>query len=181
MLIAVAVLAALALAATAVNADGAAAAGAPPAGFYESARLEPAASWVAGKKVVVWCAKTTAAFAAAEAERNGNPESAGFPDAIGGSAASFPGVVCADMLAWLNHRHVDDYLFAGAALGLAHEASHLAGLSDEGATDCRALAKLPAMIRRFFPLKRHDATLSLLMLYARDIHAQKPEAYAGSC
>src|SRR5262249_44330362 len=36
------------------------AAGSAPAGFVEGVRLEPAASWVAGKPVHVWCARTAA-------------------------------------------------------------------------------------------------------------------------
>lgn len=153
-----------------------------PAGFHRAMRLEPAASWVAGKSVRVWCATSKAAFTAGAAgESITTTDATGFADSVGGTNAYLVPLGCAALTAWLNHRHVEDYTFAASALLLAHEATHLRGVADEGATDCAALAKLPAMIRRFFPIKGHGIDLATLMMYAKDAHQREPDAYQGDC
>lgn len=159
---------------------GTAAADVAPAGFKESPRLEAAASFVAGKPVTAWCASTTGAFAAAAASATGNPATAGFVQAVGAAQAFFPPRVCATIVAYLNKRKVEEYDLAAWLLTLAHEATHLRGVSDESETDCAALHVMPTMIRRFFE-PRPGYTVHDLMAYAWDVHNREPPTYTRLC
>lgn len=169
------VIACVVLAAAAVSASSASAV---TPGFYEAKRLEPAASFDAGKRVTVLCSTSKASFAASNSHLSVDGGGYVLPDDL--TTMYLRSDVCAILHAWLNHRRVEDYDFASAALVLTHEATHLRGETDEGATDCAALAKLPAVIRRFFPPGRRT-TVADLMLYARDAHSRKPAAYQGDC
>lgn len=152
---------------------------AAPTSFYEANRLEPAASSVAGKHARIWCATSAAGFRAAAAEATGNADATGFATP-GQTDAYLHPLVCAYLLAWLNGRHPEDYSFAASALVLAHESIHLRGVTDEAVTDCAALAKLPAMIRKFFPPGKRETVAELAML-AQDAHDRRPSQYQGDC
>jgi hypothetical protein len=51
---------------------------APPAGFRESSKLEPVASYIGGRHATVWCAETQEAFEAVGRIVPGGFEAAGF-------------------------------------------------------------------------------------------------------
>lgn len=151
-----------------------------PAGFKESPRLEAAASFVAGKPVTTWCATSTASFSAAAQASTGNADAAGFVQAVGASQAFFPPKVCATIVAYLNKRKVEEYNLAAWLLTLAHEATHMRGVSDESETDCAALHVMPTMIRRFFK-PRPGYTVHDLMTYAWDVHSREAASYTRLC
>lgn len=156
------------------------AAAAGPAGFYESVRLEPAASSVAGKPVTLWCATNAADYAAAAEASSVRVDAIAFSSAIGGTESFFVGRVCANLVAYVNKRHVvmDDY--AVSLLVLAHEATHLSGVGDESATDCAALRAMPAMIRRFF-VPRGIYTVHNVMAAAWAVHRRESADYTRLC
>lgn len=153
---------------------------AAPSGFKEAPKLEPAAKFVAGKPVKVWCATTQAVWRAAVGTATGEVDAAGYAHVATGEMY-LPPIGCASLHAWLNRRRVEDYTFAVALLVIAHEATHLRGATDEGATDCAALSKLPTVIRKFFPVKGHATTVATLMAYAHDAHERESSEYQGNC
>ena len=109
-------------------------------GFHESRPLEPAATFAAGKSIRVYC------------------NSVGHPLGY----VAYPGdrrievsarQVCAPLLAWRARRPVGVYEFAFGLMVLAHEAQHARGTWDETDATCDAIALLPVLARRYFPLR----------------------------
>lgn len=152
---------------------------AAPAGFYEAVKLEPAASFVAAKPVKIWCATSSAAFAAAAEASSIRSDVVGFAS-VGGTEAFFAGRACANLTAYLNKRPVvmDDY--AVSLVILAHEATHLSGVRDESETDCAALHAMPAMLRRFF-VARGTYTVHNVMAAAWAVHRRESGDYTRLC
>jgi hypothetical protein len=142
---------------------------APALAASEAPSLEPAASWVAGKPVKVFCSQEHAG--------------AGWTGwTIPGSSSVYvDDGVCVVLLSRL--ARTDDvtvYTLAESLETLAHEAMHASGLADESATDCAALKRLPGMVSRFFHFStwrsRHD-----LMYAAWQVHVGLPPEYRTRC
>jgi hypothetical protein len=151
-----------------------------PTGFYESVRLEPAASMVAGKPVKVWCASSSTAYAAAAEGAGVRADAIAFASGVGGTDAYFVGRVCSNLTAYLNRHRVvmDDY--AVSLLLIAHEATHLSGIGGESETDCAALHAMPAMLRRFF-VARGAYTVHNVMAAAWAVHRRESADYTRLC
>lgn len=150
--------------------------GAAPTGFWANKRLTPAASFVSGKPVVVYCANTQAALEALAASADTVPDLQGLAT-VGGDAIYLSPLTCAYLDAWLNGRNVkNQYGVAGSMLTLAHEAEHTHGVSDETDTDCAALYAMPQMVVKFFPLLKRES-LHDLMFDAWRGHSTKPPQY----
>ena len=101
--------------------------------------LEPAASYAAGKHVRVTC--------------NPGLRTLGFTPFPGATSFSVNDQVCRPLLAWQRRRPADVYEFAFGLMVLAHEAQHSKGIADETEATCRAIALLPVLVRRYFPLR----------------------------
>lgn len=151
-----------------------------PAGFREATSLEPAASFVAGKPVAVYCAASAPAFADAVIALNAPLAELGAFASVGGESAYLAPRACGPLTAVLHRRPAEPFDVADAMLALVHEATHLRGSADESETDCAALRLLPAVASRFFGFKtwrsRHD-----LMADAWNAHNAKPRAYTTAC
>jgi hypothetical protein len=150
---------------------GAARAADVPAGFREAPKLEPAASYVAGKPVSVYCGKLPS---------RGVVDGDGLA-VIGGDRIYISSFGCY----LLEHRAADpgfdlNDAVAHYLLTLAHEAIHTTGEADESVTDCTALKYLPGMATRFFAFKRWSERHELMQL-AWDNHRRKPDAYTRLC
>lgn len=149
-------------------------AGAAPPGFVRALELEPAASFVARKSVTVWCATSTATWAA-------GLRSIGLPASAHGTAnlerreVWLEKVIC-DNLAIAARYGVatDGYrALAPSVLVLVHESIHLRGVLDEGKADCVAARAIPNVAPRFFG--RRPLVVSLLVKeVARYRDASKP-------
>lgn len=153
-----------------------------PDGFRESARLEPAVSHVARQPAAVACARTIVPWATQVAATGG-----GDPRLIGGYALVDERAVhlapwtCQQLEGWLRGKNVPTIKqFAGSALALVHEAIHLRGVMDEAVTQCTALRELPAVLRRYFGVKR-AVMLRKLMAAAWALHRSAPVEYRRLC
>jgi hypothetical protein len=99
-----------------------------PSGFHEVRALEPAASFVAKKHVVVACPNSPAVWSQFISGR-----SAGGNTVIGGDTIRLSYGVCS----WLmSSPDVRASAYAGSVVVLTHESIHARGESDEGVTDC---------------------------------------------
>lgn len=142
-----------------------------PAGFREAPALEPAASFLAGKPVGVWCGVT----------RLGERYPIGYARSGGDAVFVMPSLVCAPLERLRADVPVpsDD---AGYALSvLLHEAAHARGIADERAADCAALAHEAEVGIRFFGLRGKRAYLRSMMATARRSHDGADARYGGSC
>src|SRR3954465_3873522 len=102
-----------------------------PAGFREAPALEPAASWVAGKPVQVWCGVT----------RLGDVYEGGYTDRVGGSNIFLtPSLVCDPLEKKLARQTVTSTSFGRALQTLVHESEHAKGVGDESQAECSSLA-----------------------------------------
>lgn len=148
---------------------------AAPPGFFPAPKLQPAASSVAGKPVKVWCAKNGAIWHAVA-----SPDATGYVPIVGGHEMWLSNLACANLHAWLNGKNPpNSEAVAGSMLTLGHEAEHLRGERDEAMTDCAALRAMPAMVRKFFPLKGRISMHDLMAL-AWDYHDRYPPGPPGS-
>lgn len=148
---------------------------AAPAGFWTNGKLAPAASWVAGKQVTVYCASTVDALKSTVVGE-AIPDLQGTAIA-GDSVINLSPLTCSYLDAWMNGKKVKNlYGVAGSMLTLAHEAEHAKGMSDETDTDCAALHALPRMVAKFMPLRQRE-TLHDLMFDAWRGHSTKSAAY----
>lgn len=153
---------------------------AAPAGFYEGKLLEPAASYVAKKPVVVWCAKTQAGWRETLAPGAGEIDGLAVP---GSSAMRLNPLVCQVIDLWATGQQTPAYAeegFAEAIETVTHEAVHLRGESDEGVTDCAAMHEMPRVAVRFFHVGPYKQ-LRALMAAAWGYHRQKPAPYKTLC
>lgn len=153
-----------------------------PQGFVANPMISTAGSFVAGKSVTDWCGTNVVAFEAAAQSATG-ADLGGWIDGWAqpnGDAAYLHPDVCSTLTRWNAGRRVDPDKLAEALLTVAHESEHLAGVTDESVADCKALASLPAMINRFFPLRRR-VSMHVLMGDAWDVHDGAPQQYVTSC
>lgn len=155
-----------------------AAMGTVPAGFTEGLRLEPAASFVAGKPVRVYCAVNEDVWFASLAEWGVHGTAVTLT--IGGDETYLSPERCRPLRLRLNRRGVDTYDLAAALLTLTHESVHLSGERDESATDCRALALVPVVAKRYFGITRR-ALLHEIVADAWDVHYSKSPDYLRLC
>lgn len=139
--------------------------------------LEQPASYVAGKPVVVYCAKTRAAWRELTISVGAQPAADGFVDAVGGATVNLRDDVCLTLLRRMNRKVVTLPQLANPLLTLVHESAHLRGLSNEGETDCDALSRIPDVGGRFFCVQN----TRLLSAWALNAHRHKPPEYQGSC
>ena len=153
-----------------------AAAGAPD-GFRDSARLQPITSAIAGRPVVVRCARTNDAWTALLNEYR-------VPNARGlvlHDAAYLSTNVCRSLEGWLRGKAAPTVGTLGVdALTLTHEAMHLRGLVNEHDTDCAALKELPRVLRVQFRV-RSTRNLAFAIRYAWAEHNSSSPIYAGPC
>lgn len=164
----------------AVLLGAAASAGAAPSGFQQSARLAPAATYVAGKPVAVYCAPTQAAI---NATVSADATSVlGATPTIGGSDIYLAPTVCAYLNAWLNGKKVANlYGVAAAMETLAHESELARGVDDETTATCLGLRAMPRMVTTFFPLKKRESLHDLMSDAYRFWGTQSSLYHAHSC
>lgn len=142
-----------------------------PAGFYESLRLEPAASFVAGKPVKVWCANSQADWV----QYGGRDESFGL--AIpGGNIVNLAPVVCR----YLRAKIITPNGLGASLLVLTHESIHARGETDEGVTDCAAVHEMPRVAVKFFKV-RPGKQLRAVMANAWNYRDREVEQYRTIC
>lgn len=166
--------AALVLAATATAADIQ-----PPAGFTLSTSLSKPVSFVTGKPAKVYCADTQAHFNAADQQYTGVVLGAGFSQ-IGSDQTFLAPGMCSYLNRWNGKRLVTKHHLAQALVAIIHEAEIEKGESDESRADCEALAIMPAVVQKFFPL-HSGLTMHALMREAWDVHNAEPEIYLLNC
>lgn len=153
-----------------------------PAGFTANAALSRAASFVAGKTVVSYCATTRAAFTASLHNLPDwtDPSTVEGYSTIGAASSFLNTDVCSDLTRWHAKKRVPRFQLASSLLVLVHEAELLAGVTDESIADCKGLAKMPQVIARFFPLRK-IYTLHDVMGDAWSAHDNEPEPYLENC
>lgn len=149
-----------------------------PAGFTANAALSTAASYVAGKSVVSYCAATQDAFDAADWGTGGDG-TVGYAY-LGGTQEFLSPSVCLYLTKWQAKKKVARRYLAFGLLTLAHESEHLAGVSDESIADCKALAAMPKLIAKFFPLRK-VYTLHDVMGDAWGLHDESAPQYLENC
>lgn len=159
------------VAAVAAVALTAAAQAAPPAGFYESFKLEPAASFVAGKPVKVWCA--TSQYDWLQYGAKGGEQGLTTP---GSSEVK----IAPDVCRYLRAAKVNPDGFGASLLVLVHESIHARGERDEGITDCSAVHEMPRVAVRFFRVKA-GKQLRAVMANAWRYRSGEPAAYRSTC
>jgi hypothetical protein len=146
--------------------------------FKPSPRLAPAASFVAGKPVVVLCA-------ASDADWTKYLHGLGATDANGatvpGSSETRLSAIVCRYLAWrLGGKTPSLFPLAAAVETLTHESIHARGEVDEGKTDCAAMHEMVAVSRRFFGVTSRK-TLRSLMAFAWQFHARQSPPYKTVC
>jgi hypothetical protein len=126
----------------------------PTPGFHEAKPLEPAASFVAGKPAIVWCANSESSWRAFLTDRY----SSGASTDVQGSADIAQGkfwlspIVCKTLgFAAISAQDAIHYpSLAPSVAVLTHESIHLRGETDEGVTDCDAMHEMPRLAVKFF-------------------------------
>src|SRR4051812_46498439 len=110
---------------------------AAPVGFREAPKLEPAASYVAGKPVQVLCAVDQAAWDAYLAAQYGaGTSNIGGATVVGSSLVSVDPKVCRYLEGNIRKPASQPLLQLGAAMQiLVHESLHARGEADEARTD----------------------------------------------
>lgn len=153
-LVASTAIAATLLAATAAQAK------APPAGFRESPKLEPVASFIAGRPAQVWCATSSEAWQAAVTKAF--PGSTTFVDAFSWpyeAMTFYRPDICDVFEQWdpstrpVGKTRFAFDVFAGNLITFVHESIHAGGFVDELQTQCRAKRKIAEVAIRFFGFK----------------------------
>lgn len=119
-------------------------------GFYEAKPLERAAAYVAHRPVKVWCApnrKTWEDFTTAKVGQvvNGLSDQATNEMWINDNSCAAMSTAARRPLATITFGSLGPSIEV-----LTHEAVHLRGISDEGATDCEAMHQTPGVAVRFF-------------------------------
>ena len=151
-----------------------------PEGFRESVRLEPISSAVSGKPTFVLCARTDSAW---QAKLSPWPylraaDAITFHDEDG---SYFARLTCQRLEGWLRGKNAPTPAELGrAVLSLVHEANHVRGVIDESDADCAALRQMPAVLKRWFGIKRAK-TLRAVMNAAWADHRAAPAVYRTSC
>jgi hypothetical protein len=150
-------------------------------GFHEAKQLEPAASYVARKPIVVTCADsadTWRAFLDANyppgTKANGSTQP-------GSSVIQLAPAACPALGGQLSHPRADPaYAFAASLQILVHESLHAAGMTDEAETDCSAVHRVPGIATRFFHVKA-GKHLRALMTLVWAYRATGPETQRSVC
>lgn len=144
-------------------------AGSAGAALREARSLEPAASFVAKKPVMVWCSPLTS--------KTGEHGLA----TAGDTALFLDKPACDALLAGLAPRS-SVYLptLASVIAILVHEAIHLRGETDEGVTECAAMHETPGVAVRFFHIKP-GKQLRALMAGAWEGYRVEPAVYRSVC
>lgn len=119
-------------------------AAATPAGFYKSVVLAPAASFVAGKPITVYCANSAYDWQQYGATTHE------FGLAVPGSSEI---KLAPDVCRYLRATIVNPNGFGSSLLVLVHESIHARGEKDEGVTDCAAVHEMPRVAVKFFRVK----------------------------
>lgn len=156
-----------------------------PSGFYEAKVLEPAASFVAGKPVVVYCAQTEAgwrAFLDATGRAGIDATGSGVVGSavVGSSELQLAPEVCAWLRLALRQQLPATVGVAASIQAFTHEAIHDRGERDEGVTDCAAMHEMPRVAARFFRFPA-GKRLRSLMAVAWRWHARVPAVYRSVC
>jgi hypothetical protein len=133
-------------------------------GFHEAKQLEPAASFVAQKPVIVRCADSDAAWHDLLARRLGNAVDTNGRANVGGHQLWLAPNVC-DVLRF-NGQGIGLYdypLLSASVETLTHEALHLRGETNEGVTDCAAMHDLPKVAVKFFHVPAGSALRAFMV------------------
>lgn len=118
-------------------------------------------------------------FNAADQQYTGQVLGAGFT--VVGSSQSFLSTwVCSYLNRWIAKKPVTSYHLAASLLVLLHEAELEKGVADESVADCAALGLMPAVVKRFFPL-RGVYSIHGLMRDAWDAHDGEGAVYLTRC
>lgn len=149
-----------------------------PPGFMPNTSLSRAASYVAGKQVVSYCAGTQDEFDAAD-WGSGGDGTVGYAY-LGGTQEFLSPSVCLYLTKWQAKKREPRRYLAFGLLTLAHESEHLAGVSDESIADCKGLAAIPKLVAKFFPLRK-VYTLHDLMGDAWGLHDESAPQYLENC
>ena len=149
-------------------------------GFYEAKSLEPAASFVAGKPAVVFCAESNRTWnefltVTGDAGR----VAAGSTVPGSGDEKLYP-LACRTLLGHLEGKPQRPAFLALSILTLVHEAFHMRGAWNEGETDCDAFRAMPRVAVEFFHV-RPGAQLRELMAQASDWRGREPLWYRTYC
>jgi hypothetical protein len=149
-------------------------------GFTESPRLDPAASFVAGKAAPVFCADDFSVWL--EAKRT-----QGFGSGNVVAYTDTSGIYLSPDICSLLHRMAAGTVTepvrvqAVAVETLVHESIHWrTGSRDEGMVDCAAMHETPRAATRFFHVKA-GKQLRAFMASAWAYHRVKPAAYQSVC
>jgi hypothetical protein len=157
-----------------------AASAAPPAGFREAVKLEPAASFVAGKPVQVACAKGGLEWVQFIRPLYGNVNPGG-ATAPGSTLIHLSPTVCRYLEAQLRKpTKKPGEAFAGSLLTIVHEAIHARGERDEGTTDCAAVHESPRVAVRYFHV-RSGRQLRGMMALMWQYRAESPPDLRTVC
>lgn len=152
----------------------------PPAGFYEAKVLEPAASYVAGKPAIVYCAATAGAWATFLVETGRAGQDANGSAVVGSSEAKLSYAACSYLRVAARFPLPPSLGFAASVLTLTHESIHLRGERDEGVTDCAAVHEMPRVAVKFFRVKA-GRQLRTLMAQAWAARAEEAAPYRSVC
>lgn len=126
---------------------------AAPAGFSSSPRLAPAASFVAGKPVAVYCANTEYDWKQF-LETTGRTGSDANGSAVPGSSeVKLSPSLCTNLRLQLAGKTVRNVALGPSILALVHESIHDRGEANEGATDCAAVHEMARVAVKFFHVK----------------------------
>lgn len=152
-----------------------------PAGFTEAKVLEPAASFVSGQHVQVFCARTDldlreylqSQYGVAMTFETGYALFNGGPIFLGQSN-------CWPLRDYLARRKVDRADLAESILTLVHESVHTRGIRDEGVTECDAMHEMPRVAVKFFHVKP-GKQLRALMAEAWSAYGDAQPQYQTVC
>lgn len=150
-----------------------------------SYRLEPAASWVAGKPVAVMCGQDASGWRSLQEEFLRHDD--GTVDQALGFAGAGSAVIYLSPQTCLSLEGHDRGIeapfarFSTSLRVLTHEAIHARGETDEGVTDCLALRQMAAVGIKFFGFKSRSAALRSLMAEAVRFHRLDSARYRTVC
>jgi hypothetical protein len=149
-------------------------------GFYEARVLEPAASYVAGKPIEVWCATSVSAWHSYEIATYGVVGSEHGSAPFGGSVIYLDTEECPPLRQQLSAGGVYVPTLAATVEIITHESIHARGERNEGVTDCDAMHEMPGVAVRFFHV-RAGKQLRALMAAAWTVHRAEPLQYLTVC
>lgn len=153
---------------------------AAPEGFRESGRLAPIAAALSGKDVAVECGRTDDAWDALMLSIDAPASATGYAPTDTGVIYLNP-VTCRWLEGWLRGKNMPTLERLGwSVLTITHESMHVRGYTNEGATDCAALAAMPSVLRVHFKIRK-AATVKTVMAAAWRKHKLSGPVYQGGC